>query len=192
MREKLNENPLYQAAAIGVLLVVAAIFLLGSMGGEEEEASSESGESLTAQAVAEAEPAGVPPPGALAESAPPPPAPVQKAFDENRTVVLLFVRKGGFDDRIVKSDIKVLKRLEPPGYPDPATFVVPADKIARYATIAQGAGVTRVPALVVIRPKKLDHGIPTASVREGVQSLESVYQAVRDAGYKGRVLAYHP
>jgi hypothetical protein len=189
MREKLNENPLYQAAAVGVLLVVAAIFLLGSMGGKEEEETSES---LTTQAVAEAEPATAPPPGALAASAPPPPAPVQKAFNENRTVVLLFVRKGGFDDRVVKADIKVLKRLEPPGYPDPATFVVPADKIARYATIAQGAGVTRVPALVVIRPKKLDHGIPTASVREGVQSLESVYQAVRDAGYKGRVLAYHP
>ena len=37
-------------------------------------------------------------------------------------------------------------------------FVVPADRIARYATIAQGVDVDRVPALVVIRPKRLDHG----------------------------------
>src|SRR5689334_4543057 len=113
MREKLNENPLYQAAAIGVLLVVGAIFMLSSMGGKEEE---ETGESLTAQAVSEAEPAAVPPPGALAASAPPPPAPVQKAFNENRTVVILFVRKGGFDDHVVKLEVKLLKRAEPKGY----------------------------------------------------------------------------
>jgi hypothetical protein len=185
MREKLNSNPLYQAAVVGILLLAAGFFLLSTMGGKEEE--EESGGSLTATAVAEAGPATPPPPGALAESAPPPPAPVAKAFAANQTVVLLFVRNGGIDDRIVREDVN---RLE--GLPGVATFVVPADQIARYATIAQGADVNRVPALVVVRPKNLDHGIPTASVHNGYQSPQSVVQAVVDAGYKGRTLAYHP
>ena len=73
-----------------------------------------------------------------------------------------------------------------------STFVVPADRIARYATIAQGVDVNRVPALVVFRPKHLAHGVPTASVHYGYQSPESVEQAVVDAGYKGRTLPYHP
>jgi hypothetical protein len=49
-----------------------------------------------------------------------------------------------------------------------------------------------VPALVVVRPKRLDRGIPVASVSYGFQSAESVVQAVVDAGYKGRTLDYHP
>ena len=73
-----------------------------------------------------------------------------------------------------------------------ATFVVPAGEIARYASITQGVDVNRVPALVVVRPKSLDHGMPTASVEYGYQSPESVEQAVVDAGYKGPTLNYHP
>jgi hypothetical protein len=186
MREKLNENPLYQAIAVGVLLLAAGFFLLSTMGGKKEEAA-ESGESLTAQAVAAAEPTAPPAPGALAESAPPPPAPVKAAFARDDTVVLLFVRNGGIDDKMVKADVELLR-----GFPRLATFVIPANHIARYATIAQGVDVNHVPALVVIRPKKLDHGIPSASVHDGYQSPESVAQAVIDAGYKGRTLTYHP
>jgi hypothetical protein len=73
-----------------------------------------------------------------------------------------------------------------------ASFVVPVDKIARYASIAQGVNLNRVPALVVIRPRGLSNGVPTASVRYGFQSPESVVQAVIDAGYKGPTLSYHP
>ena len=68
----------------------------------------------------------------------------------------------------------------------------PPISIARYATIAQGVDVDRVPALVVLRPKRLDHGVATASVHYGFQSPESVVQAVVDAGYKGPTLDYHP
>jgi hypothetical protein len=185
MREKLNENPLYQAAVVGILLLSAGFFLLSTMGGKEEEEGGES--SLTATAVAESEAAVPPPPGALAESAPPPPAPVKAAFAANQTVVLLFVRNGGIDDRMVKATVERLDGLQ-----GIATFVVPADQIARYATIAQGVDVNHVPALVVVRPKHLNHGIPTASVHDGYQSPQSVVQAVLDAGYRGRTLAYHP
>jgi hypothetical protein len=45
---------------------------------------------------------------------------------------------------------------------------------------------------VTIRPKRLDQGVPTASVQYGYQSPQSVEQAVVDAGYKGPALNYHP
>jgi hypothetical protein len=191
MREKLNSNPVAQAAIIGVLLLAAGFFVLSSMGGGgEEEGATPSAESIVAS-VAASEGSGVaaapPPPGALADTAPPPPSPVTAAFAANRTVVLLFVRDGGIDDRLVLGATRKLDTL-----PGVSTFVVPAKRIARYAAIAQGVDVNRVPALVVLRPKRLDHGIATASVTYGFQSPESVVQAVIDAGYKGRTLGYHP
>ena len=192
MREKLNNNPIAQAAVLGVLLLATGLFVLSSMGGggeKEEGAATPSAESIVAT-VAASEGSGAavpPPPGALADAAPPPPASVKAAFEANRTVVLLFVRNGGIDDRLVAGAVHRLGALS-----GVSTFVVSADRIARYAAIAQGVDVNRVPALVVLRPKRLDHGIPTASVTYGFQSPQSVVQAVVDAGYKGRTLDYHP
>lgn len=198
MREKLNSNPLAQAALVGFLLVATGIFLMTSMrgGGEEEEATTSSATVTTADgsvtvtgevAASAGGPAVPPPPGALAEAAPPPPRPVTAAFEANKTVVLLFVRNGGIDDRMVAGTVKSLGALS-----EVATFVVPAGRIARYAAVAQGVSVDRVPALVVVRPKRLNRSIPVASVHYGFQSPESVVQAVIDAGYKGRTLDYHP
>ena len=76
--------------------------------------------------------------------------------------------------------------------PEAATFVVPASRISRYAAITEGVGVSRVPALVVVRPKHLHQTIPTASVHYGFQTGASVVQAVIDAGYRGPTLDYHP
>jgi hypothetical protein len=184
MREKLNSNPLYQAAVIGILVLSAGFFLLSTMGGKEEPEEAPEGPAPTAAVTEGAAP---PPPGALVGSAPPPPAAVGRAFDANQTVVLLFVRNGGIDDEMVAADVARLNAL-----PGVTPFVVPADQIARYATITQGADVNRVPALVVIRPKNLDKGVPSASVQYGYQSPESVVQAVVDAGYHGPNLSYHP
>lgn len=207
MREKLNSNPLAQAAVIGVLLLGVGFFLLSSMGGGGEEAETttttssatvstpEGSASVTAtvtapvgEAVAAATPSAVPPlPPDAAASAPPLPHAVTAAFHTNRTVVLLFVSRGGIDDNMVAAASVALA-----GMPGVSTFVVPADRIARYAAIAQGVAVDRVPALVVLRPKRLDRGIPVASVHYGFQSPESVVQAVIDAGYEGRTVDYHP
>lgn len=200
MREQINNNPLAQIGIIGILLVAVGIFAMSSMGGggEEEAETATStvtvtgpeGSATITATVPEGEvaaPAPAPPPGALAAAAPPPPAAVTAAFDANQTVVLLFVRNGGIDDRQVVPAVKRLGAL-----PDVSTFVVPADRIARYAAIAQGVDVDRVPALVVIRPKHLDRGIPSASVLYGFQSSQSLVQAVIDARYKGRTLDYHP
>jgi hypothetical protein len=205
MRDKLNSNPIAQVALVGVLLVLAGFFVLSTMGGGEEKpeeattsttatlATPEGTASVTASLTTPTEGVTAPstsvpalPPGA-ASAVPPPPHAVTAAFAANRMVVLLFVRDGGIDDQMVHAAVDRLSSM-----PNVSTFVVPADRIARYATIAQGAAVDRVPALVVLRPRRLDHGVATASVHYGFQSPESVVQAVVDAGYKGHTLDYHP
>ena len=192
MREKLNENPLMQVVLIGVLLVAAGVFVMSSMGGKggEEEA-----ESATVSATAESStevPAGLDAALAMvsqasARSAKPLPHDVLAAWNDNKTVVLLFVHDGGIDDKLVKDATESLSSL-----PAAKTFVIPAGEISRYAAVTEGVGVNRVPALVVVRPKHVHQTIPTASVNYGFQSGQSVVQAVIDAGYKGPTLAYHP
>jgi hypothetical protein len=109
------------------------------------------------------------------------------AFNGDKTVVLLFVRNGGIDDRLVARSVRRLG-----SFSGVSAFVVPARHIARYAAITQGVNVSRVPALVVLRPKKLGHGVPTASVTYGFQDPQSIAQAVVDAGYRGPTVDYHP
>jgi hypothetical protein len=203
MREKLNNNPMAQVVLVGVLLVVVGIFAMSSMGGGGDSASEST--TTTTSAATLSTPAGsasvtatVTTPGAVpsvpavspsqaAAAAPPLPRAVTAAWNANRTVVLLFVRNGGIDDRLVAATVKRLSFL-----PGVAAFVVPAGRISRYAAIAQGVEVNRVPALVVLRPKDVGSGIPTASVSYGFQSPEAVVQTIVDAGYKGRTVPYHP
>lgn len=201
MREALNSNPLIQAAVLGVLLVGGAIFMLAPKGGSEEEAApAETSVSATESAgggaeatVGSLESAAPSASGASAASvlaatnAPPLPRPVVDAYTANRTIVLLVVHNGGIDDRLVKTATQALA-----GFRRASVFVVPADRISRYAAITEGAGVERVPALVVVTPRHLDPSVPTASVSYGFQSRESIAQAVIDAGYEGPTLEYHP
>ena len=110
-----------------------------------------------------------------------------RAWKANETVVLLVVRDGGIDDKLVKTATGGLA-----GFRGAAVFVVPAHRIARYAAITEGVGVNRVPALVVVTPRRLDKSIPTASVSYGFQTAADVRQAVIDAGYEGPTVDYHP
>jgi hypothetical protein len=197
MREKLNNNPMVQIAVIAVLLIAGGIFLMSMMGGGEEEG----GEAAAPVESAPVEP-GSPVEGSvesLEATAPPsagaslaavhpiePPAPVVSAWKSGATVVLLFVRDGGIDDRLIRDAASGLSSLS-----NVTSFVVPAEEIARYTAVTGGVGVERVPALVVLTPKGIDQ-VPTASVHYGYQSPESVVQAVVDAGYKGPTLDYHP
>jgi hypothetical protein len=190
MREKLNENPMAQVALVAVLLVLAAVFLLGKMGGTSEEEGAEepiAPATTTSTELSTGPVPKLPAPGSGLGSAPAPPADVVRAFDANKTVVLLFVRRGGIDDRLVTRAASRLGAL-----PTVASFVVPSDRIAHYVSIAQGVDLNRLPALVVVRPKHLTRGVPTASVQYGFQSAESIVQAVVDASYHGGTLAYHP
>ena len=211
MRKAINENPKVQMALVGGLLVVFAFFLLTKMGGGGEEAapvdpnvpigaSSEAG--ATASPTGSA-PASAPPPvapssgspvAAGAESVDPEalepgpgmPAEFAAAWDRGNAIVLLIVKPSAADDRLV---LRSVARLSVPGT---SVFVVPASKIARYSRITQGVGVSRVPALVVVRPRRAS-SVPQAQVSYGFRNAGSVVQAVRDALYSGRDdLPYSP
>jgi len=195
MREQLNNNPMVQMGVVVLLLLAGAFFFISTMGGGGEESggeevaapavSSEGAEALPVEGSLEA------PEGGVVSAVPPatgkPPAAVTAAYASGATVVLLFVRDGGIDDRRVRETVDTLS-----GLANVSTFVVPAAEIARYSTITGGIGVERVPALVVVSPKKVTGGVPTGSVSYGFQSQAAVVQAVIDAGYQGPTLDYHP
>lgn len=200
MRDAINNNPVLQAAVIGVLLIGGLFFFLSSTGGGgEEEAEAPSTETTVtvggeaAEGAVEAV-AGAPSlesalsrVSAAATETPPLPAEVTAAWEANRTLVLLFVHDGGIDDRLVESATRGLG-----GFRDAELFIVPAAQISRYAAITEGVGVDRVPALVVVSPKDLEKSVPVASVHFGYQSPQSISQAVIDAGYEGPTVDYHP
>lgn len=115
------------------------------------------------------------------------PASVVKAYEADKAIVLLIVRVSGVEDRIVKLWVKAL-RSHPEVLEDNhglAVFVTGAKHISRYSRITLGVDVSRVPALVVVRPKSLSGDVPQATVRYGFRGPDSVLQAVRDALYKG-------
>jgi len=206
VREKLNSNPLAQAGLIGVLIVLGAVLFLSKSGGGEEGEESSSGEVV---ATVNGSTATGSSPGEAVESAvegleagaatgeaaamptsipaPPPPRAVTAAYKADRTVVLLIVHRGGIDDALTAAATAQVTSM-----PDTALFVVPSSRVARYAAITVGLGLNRVPALVVMRPRRLSNGVPQATVDYGIQTPQSVAQAVRDASYDGPEATYHP
>lgn len=211
MREKINSDPRLQIGIVVVLILAAGYMLLGGSGGEESEEAAAPTEATVAVAgtgatgTATAATPGEAVEGAVegaieaaaseasmstvAASVPPPPlpAPVSRAYESGKTVVLLVVHDGGIDDRLVSGAVDQLKAR-----PELAVFVVPAKQIARYAAITLGVEVQQAPALVVMRPRRLSGGTPQASVSYGFQTSQSVVQAVEDASYKGPEATYHP
>ncbi len=162
MREKLNNNPLVQVAVVAVLLLGAGFFVLSSMGGGgEEEARIEAVTSTVKTAVANAEsrlePAasvsqrpGVGQPRLHRDAAPAAPRGLRLAGERDARPALRPRRW----HRRPAGRRRRTSRLA--SLPSVATFVVPANRISRYAAITEGVGVDRVPALVVVRPKHLE------------------------------------
>lgn len=208
MREKLNESSTAQIVVVVVLLVAVGFMLVTKMGGGESGEEAPTTEATVAIAgtdqtgtatgatPGEAVEGAIEAAGAEFSSAselpaslpaPPLPAPVTAAYRAGKTVVLLIVHDGGIDDRLAMRAVKALA-----GDGDVAVFVVPAHQISRYAAITVGVDVNRVPALVVMRPRRLSNGTPQASVSYGLQTPPSVVQAVEDASYNGPTVSYHP
>ncbi len=79
---------------------------------------------------------------------------VLAAWNDNKTVVLLFVHDGGIDDKLVKAATARL-RLVARG----ADLRRPGERDLPLRGVTEGVGVNRVPALVVVRPKHVapDH-----------------------------------
>jgi hypothetical protein len=212
MRDAINENPMVQLALVGVLILATGLLIAPRMLKKDEEGSS----SATAPAASSASagsaapgsasaagtgsaalpssssPGGALPPAPVSPDALRPgpglPAPVVNAWKSGDAVVLLIVRGGGIDDRLVRGAVRGLSSDA-----DVSVFVARAKDVARYSRITQGVGVSRVPALVVVRPKRLSGQVPEAQVSYGFRDSQSVLQAVHDALYKGRDdIPYYP
>jgi hypothetical protein len=204
MRRALNENPVAQAALIGLLAVGVAFLLLtrvmnSNSQGDAAEPVAESpiaavpaDPGASAVTPAAGTPAGQTGAGATAATdfvaGPGLPASVVNAYDDGSAVVLLVTRKAGIEDKRMRAIVGQAR-----GVGNVAVFTTNAHGIARYSRIAGGVDVSRVPALVVIRPRKFHDAVPMASVSYGFRGPESVKQAVRDALYDGKSnLPYYP
>ncbi|MEK6328054.1 MAG: hypothetical protein AABM66_11115 [Actinomycetota bacterium] len=207
MRKSLNENPIAQIAVLGVLAVVVGFLLLtraaGKSGGDASS-SSTTASSATATPAPAIDSAGstTPDPSTGSGEAPSTsdaqvgefvagpglPRPVVKAYRDDKTIVLLVLRRRGIDDERLRQQVERLG-----GKGDLALFVTNAGHIARYSRITQGVNVDRVPALIVLQPRHLTKGMPKATLSYGFRGPQSVDQAIRDALYKGPTnLPYHP
>ena len=110
------------------------------------------------------------------------------AYRDGDAIALLIRRAGGFDDALVHDSVALIRSL-----PDVKLYVTKAQHIARYTWLTQGVNVTDLPALVVLRPRKLTKGTPTAAVSYGFRDGASVLQAVEDGLYRGPTdRPYHP
>lgn len=211
MRGQLNDNPVVQVGLVLILVAVAAFMFLkpGGGGGEEEaapeasisvggtemsqqEAASAAGEVVEGAVEAAIESGaigGAAASGAMPTSvpAPPPPHEFSAAYDSGKTVVLLIVHDGGIDDRLTALSANALTAL-----PEVALIRVPVEQLPRYASVTVGLDLNRVPAVVVMKPKRLSEGTPQATVDYGFQTPETLVQAVRDAAYDGPEATYHP
>jgi hypothetical protein len=207
MRQAINENRSVQLALVGVLVLAAGLFFLmkgsgsgsststaatapaptatGAVSTDPTSGTPVTDASATSSAVSGASAAAVP-----ANLVPGPGLPkgLLPAYKNGAAIVLLVRRAGGIDDNLVHSSVDLLR-----AEPGVRVYVTKAKQIARYAWLTQGVDVTELPALVVLRPRKLTHGIPTASVSYGFRGANSVVQAVRDQLYRGPTdQPYHP
>jgi hypothetical protein len=134
---------------------------------------------------------GVPAPSAGVESefvaGPGLPKPVVSAYDDGKAIVLLIEKRKGIDDQALLGSVERLR-----GRSDLAVFLVPAKDVSRYARITQGVQLDRVPAIVVVRPRRLSDGVPEATVSYGFRGPESAQQAVEDALFDGKAVTYDP
>jgi hypothetical protein len=116
------------------------------------------------------------------------PRAVVNAYRRGDAIVLLVTEREGIEDKPVRKAVEALRSRD-----GVAVFTTTVRDIADYSRIARGVDLNRAPALVIIRPRKLNSGeLPAASISYGYRGPESVSQALRDAFYKGRRLPYHP
>lgn len=215
MRKALNENPMVQLGLLGGLgLIAALVFMMQSGGGAEPApepdpaASAAPVDATTGAAVGAlpAVPGTAPPvtdPAAAAVPAPADstapaggkfeasdglPKPVVNAYDNGDVVVLLIQQNRGIEDKKLRKEVDSLRSRG-----DTSVFVVDSKRVADYSRIAEGVDLDRIPAIIVLEPKRQTEGrLPTATVHYGFRNQVSVEQAVRDALYDGKELPYHP
>ncbi len=217
MRKAINENPVVQLAVLGIASVVFAFILFTSVLKKDEPAATSTADPAAAAAAdstpapADSTPAAVVPTetpapavedpaaaaapsgaegGTVADGLLPSeglPRDLLVAFAKNKTIALLVIDPKGISDKKVEAYTKALRSRD-----DVEVFIVDVRDIADYSRVTAGVSVSRVPALVVIRPRKLTGSVPTASVSYGFRGARSVNQAIDDAVYKGKQISAYP
>jgi hypothetical protein len=213
MRKAINENRTVQLALVGVLALLGGLFLLKGMGGGDSSAATapvaptDAGVAPATGAPSTTAPATDPATGAALPTSSTTAAPTSgtgvpanlvpgpglpkglvPAYEHGKAIVLLVRRAGGTDDAFVHASVVLLHAL-----PGTKVYVTKAKGIARYAWLTQGVNVTDLPALVILRPRKLTGGKAVATVSYGFRDAPSVLQAVKDAVYRGPTdQPYHP
>jgi hypothetical protein len=196
MRQALNSNPMVQLAVVGVLVLIVGLFMMMNLkkGSSSSSSSTDSGASSAVVSSSSSTPptaapssGGVVPSvgsGAVTPAAllpgPGLPRPVVTAWKHGDAIVLLIVRGGAIDDRLVRGSVDSLK-----GDRGVSIFIARAKDVARYSRITQGVGVDRAPALVVVRPRRVSGAVPQAQVSYAFRDSQGVVQAVHDALYTG-------
>jgi hypothetical protein len=212
MRNAINNNPKVQLGVLAGLVVIAALVLLPSMmGGKSSsggatntvsaQATAPNGQSVNVT-VESTQPPGSTSAAPTSGATPPPttvdpqalvpgpglPRPVIDAWKDGKTVVLLIVRNHGIDDKLVSRSVHALSVDS-----NLAIFSAHANRVARYSRITQGVGLSQVPALLIIRPKRVSGSVPEAQVAYGFRDSQTVVQYVHDALYSGKDdLPYSP
>jgi len=210
MREALNKNPLVQIGFIA-LLGVGVVFLLMTNLKQEKKPPPEPPPPLTG--AAPAAPATPAPSDSAAPAAPTDPAvptdpaapaptdtpatefvpgpglpgKVVTAYAKGDIVVILISRKEGIDDDVMRSTVKTFD-----GKDGVTLFDTLARDIADYSRVTQGVDVDRVPAMIILSPRKVSGDVPTAAVSYGFRGPKSVEQAIADAGFEGEAIPYFP
>lgn len=115
------------------------------------------------------------------------PKDVLVAYANNEAIALFVYDPEGLSDNRVDAFVQPLRSRN-----DVKVFDVKIKDIGDYSRITSGVSVNRVPALIVVRPRKLSEGAPTASVSYGFRGPKSVDQAIRDALYDGRSVTAYP
>lgn len=217
MRKALNEDPKVQMIVLAVCAVAFAIILFTQVLGKSDSgAESEATPTTPAPVEGTATPAPTDPAATGSATPTPPvtpvvpetaaPAPsgggsvadgllpgkglpeeVLVAFAKNQTIALLVIDPKNFADDQLKTYTEALRKRG-----DVEVFVVDVKNIAKYSRITAGVNVSRTPALVVVRPRKLTGSVPTATLSYGFRGTQSVNQAVDDALYKGKQIPSYP
>lgn len=218
MRQALNDNPVVQAAVLGVIAVAFAVLIFTSFLKKDPEAegsaatpaapTAEAGATVAPPAIADAAvdsgtgtPAGAPPvdgaaappatgsdPGASAGLAATEGLPknVVAAYEQDKAIVLLVIDPKAQESFPGRGAVKGLSDG------DVEVVVVDVKDVAKYSRITLGVAVSRTPALVVLRPRKLTDSVPTASVEYDLTGIESVKQAIHEAFYDGGTVSAYP
>ena len=203
MREKINEDPKVKAAVVVVLVVgMLFLFMTRMKGGSDEAAPpaatatdvttagaavpSATTPSPTAPVAGTAAPATAPSALPTIEDAPLP-TELVSAYNRGDVVMLLLVREKGIDDRLVHAATE-----QAAAGTGVTLFTDSVKNVSRYTQITQAINLDRVPALIVLRPKRLTSGTAAASVSYGFRDTQSIRQEIVDAVYDGRAVGYSP